>query len=62
MVFATFAWREVVGAQKAVIGQWDAAGSHTVVIGVVGHRATDTAGQTACEVNKLRLQTKNHAF
>ncbi len=60
MVFATFAWSEVVGAQEAVIGQWDAASSHTVVIGVVGHRAADTAGQAACEINKLWSMTQNH--
>lgn len=55
MVFATFAWSEVVGAQEAVIGQWDAAGSHTVVIGVVGHRAADAAGQAACEIDKFTI-------
>ncbi len=60
MVFATFAWSEVVGAQEAVIGQWDAAGSHTVVIGVVGHRAADAAGQAACEISKLWSMTQNH--
>lgn len=53
VVFAPFAWSEVIGAQEAVIGQRNAAGSHTVVIGMVGHRAAHTAGQTACEISKL---------
>lgn len=53
MVFAPFAWSEVIGAQEAVIGQWNAAGSHTVVTGMVSHRAAHTAGQTACEISKL---------
>lgn len=44
MVFAPFAWSEVVGTKEAVIGQRDAAGSHTVVIGMVGHRAANAAG------------------
>lgn len=44
VVFAPFAWSEVVGTQEAVIGQWDASRSHTVVIGVVGHGAAHAAG------------------
>lgn len=46
MVSAALACGEVVGAQEAVIGQGDTTSSHAVVIGMVRHRTSDTAGQT----------------
>lgn len=45
MVAAALARSEVIRAQEAVVGQDDAAGSHAVVVGMVGDRAAHTACQ-----------------
>lgn len=53
MVLAAFARSEVVWTEEAAVCQHYAASSHTVVIGVIGHRTADAFQQSAFGVAEV---------
>lgn len=58
MVLAAFAGDEMVWTQEAVVGQRNTASSHAVVICMVSHWTTHTAGQTTYNKHRHTHQTK----
>lgn len=51
VVFAALAGSEVVWTEEAVVCQHQAACGHTVVVGMIGHRAAYTSGQPTYDKN-----------